>query len=122
QSPEPAMTPAEALQRCLLAAFPDRVARRREMSGRRGVMVGGRGVHLADASAVTEADLFVWVDVDAGTSEAVVRQASAVKRDWLDSKLFAVRDDVMFDARSGRVVALRRYCWDGLVLDDVELA
>ncbi len=122
RSPVPQMTSAEALQRCLLAAFPDRVARRREMSGRRGVMVGGRGVRLADESAVAEAELFVCVDVDAGATEALVRQASAIQRDWLDPALFAVRDDVTFDARSGRVVALRRSCWDDLVLDEAALA
>jgi len=122
QSPAPQMTSNEALQRCLLAAFPDRVARRREMSGRRGVMVGGRGVRLADESAVAEAELFVCVDVDAGATEALVRQASAVERDWLDPALFVVRDDVTFDARSGRVVALRRSCWDDLVLEEAALA
>ena len=115
-------TPDEALQCCLLAAFPDRVARRREMSGHRGVMVGGRGVRLAVESAVTEANLFVCVDVDAGRTEALVRQASAVDREWLDSKLLVMRDDVTFDAKSGRVAAVRRTCWDDLVLDEVALA
>ncbi|MBI3866614.1 MAG: ATP-dependent helicase HrpB [Planctomycetia bacterium] len=111
----------EALQRAVLAAFPDRVARRREMSGRRGVMVGGRGVRLADESAVTASELFVCVDVDAGTTEALVRVASAVDRDWLDPKLLETRDDVTFDPRSSRVVALRRTCWDDLVLDEAAL-
>jgi ATP-dependent helicase HrpB len=115
------MSPDEALQRALLAAFPDRVARRREMSGRRGVMVGGRGVRLADESAVTASELFVCVDVNAGTTEALVRIASAVDRAWLDPKLLEVRDDVTFDPRSSRVVALRRTCWDDLVLDEVAL-
>jgi ATP-dependent helicase HrpB len=85
-------------------------------------MVGGRGVKLADESAVGEAELFVCVDVDAGATEAIVRQASAVKREWLDPKLVSVRDDVTFDARSGRVVALRRTSWDDLVLDEVPLS
>src|SRR5262245_38185408 len=116
------MTSDEALQRALLAAFPDRVARRREMSGRRGVMVGGRGVKLADESAVGEAEFFVCVDVDAGATEALVRQASAIRREWLDPELLTVRDDVTFDARADRVVALRRTCWDDLVLDEVALA
>lgn len=115
-------TSDEALQRCLLAAFPDRVARRREMSGHRGVMVGGRGVKLAVESAVTEAKLFICVDVDAGGSEALVRQASGVEREWLDPKLLEVRDEVTFDSRSGRVAAVRRTCWDDLVLDEVALA
>jgi ATP-dependent helicase HrpB len=116
------MSNDEALARCLLAAFPDRVARRREMSGRRGVMVGGRGVRLADESAVSEAELFVCVDVDAGATEALVRQASAIKREWLDPKLISIRDEVTFDARSQRVVAVRQTCWDDLVLDEVALA
>jgi ATP-dependent helicase HrpB len=115
------MSDDEALQRALLAAFPDRVARRREMSDRRGVMVGGRGVRLADESAVTAAELFVCVDVDAGTTEALVRMASTIDRTWLDPKLLEVRDDVTFDPRSSRVVAFRRTCWDDLVLDEVTL-
>ena len=116
-----ALSADEALQRCLLAAFPDRVARRREMSGRRGVMVGGRGVRLADESAVSEAGLFVCVDVDAGGTEALVRQASAVEREWLDPALISVRDQVTFDARNQRVVAARQTCWVDLVLDEVPL-
>jgi ATP-dependent helicase HrpB len=118
----PASTSAdEALQRALLAAFPDRVARRREMSDRRGVMVGGRGVRLAVESAVTASELFICVDVDAGTTEALARMASAVDRSWLDRRLLEIRDDVTFDPRSSRVVALRRTCWDDLVLDEVSL-
>ncbi|MSR57477.1 MAG: DEAD/DEAH box helicase [Planctomycetaceae bacterium] len=114
--------PDEALQRALLAAFPDRVALRREMSTDRGVMVGGRGVRLAVESAVTDAPLFVCVSVDAGRTESLVRQASAIRREWLDPQLLATRDDVAFDRRSGRVTALRRTCWDDLVLDEVALS
>jgi ATP-dependent helicase HrpB len=121
ESSSPA-TADEALERCLLAAFPDRVARRREISGRRGVMVGGRGVRLADESAVGEAELFVCVDVDAGANEALVRQASAIQREWLDPQLVSIRDEVTFDPRSQRVVAFRQTCWDDLVLDEVALA
>ena len=44
----------DAILRALLAAFPDRLARRREPGSRKGVMVGGRGVKLAPSSHVTE--------------------------------------------------------------------
>lgn len=111
----------EALQRALLAAFPDRVALRREQSTDRGVMVGGRGVRLAVESAVTEAKLFVCVDVDGARADALVRQASAIERSWLDLDLLVTRDVVAFDARSGRVNAFRRTFWDDLVLDEVAL-
>ena len=54
----------EAVQRSLLAAFPDRLARRREPGSRKGIMVGGRGVRLAPSSGVTEPELFLCVEVD----------------------------------------------------------
>src|SRR5262249_58692672 len=78
-----AVPEGEAVQRALLAAFPDRVARRREAGGRRGVMVGGRGVRLAPSSGVTGPELFVCVDVDAGQRETLVRQAAARGREGL---------------------------------------
>src|SRR5262249_54047333 len=85
QAPRPAATLSadEALMRALLAAFPDRVARRREAGSRRGVMVGGHGVRLAPSSGVTESELFLCIDVDASQTETLVRQASSVQRDWL---------------------------------------
>jgi len=74
-----ALSPDEALLRSLLAAFPDRVARRRE-PGRPARRHGRRrGVRLAPASGVTESELFVCVDVDASQTETFVRQASAVQ-------------------------------------------
>ena len=118
----------EALLRAVLDAFPDRLARRREatpgVSGtipvpsRRGVMVGGRGVKLWDTSAVSDAELFVCVDVDAGSGEALVRQASAVSRDWLPTQFLTTTVDVEFDARTDRVSAIRRTRWNGLILDE----
>src|SRR5262249_31571295 len=44
----------EGVLRPLLAAFPDRLARRRKPGSRRGVMVGGRGVRLAASCGVSE--------------------------------------------------------------------
>ena len=55
---------AWAALRGLLAAYPDRLTRRREPGSSRGRMVGGRGVRLAEESAVTEAPLFVCVAID----------------------------------------------------------
>jgi len=71
----------EALGRAVLAAFPDRLARRREPRSRKALMVGGRGVRLADQSAVAERELFVAVEVDAAGDDALVRIASGVERD-----------------------------------------
>jgi ATP-dependent helicase HrpB len=108
----------EVLLRSLLAAFPDRVARRREPGGRRGVMVGGRGVVLAPSSGVLESELFVCVDVDASRTEALVRQASAVQRDWLPLPLVSAVTEVMFSEHTERVTARRRLRYEDLLLEE----
>jgi ATP-dependent helicase HrpB len=108
----------EALLRALLAAFPDRLAKRREANSPRAVMVGGRGVKLAPSSRVRQAELFLCLDVDGSGSEAIVRSASAVDRGWLPIEMLTVGIDVFFDEPSGRVQARRRVCWDDLILEE----
>ena len=112
----------EAVLRSLLAAFPDRVARRRKPGGRRGVMVGGRGVYLAPSSAVIEPELFVCVDVDASKTETLVRQASAVQRDWLSPDRVTITTDVTFDDETERVTARKRLRYHDLLLEETPAA
>ncbi len=108
----------EALLRALFVAFPDRLARRRERRSDRGLMVGGRGVRLSDASAVTEPELFLCIDLDAGTQDAFVRQASLVEREWIDPGRLIERVDTTFDTERGRVVARKLLCFVDLVLEE----
>jgi ATP-dependent RNA helicase HrpB len=108
----------EPVLRAILAAFPDRVARRRNPGGQKGVMVGGRGVKLAPWSGVKESELFVCVDVDAGQSEALVRQASAVRRDWLPPAQVVTSIDVEFQPASGRISAKKRVRFLDLLLEE----
>ena len=108
----------EALLRALLAAFPDRLAKRRELNSPRGIMVGGRGVKLAPQSRVTQAELFLCLDVEGSGSEALVRSASAVDRSWLPDEMLTIRVEVFFDEPSGRVQARRRVSWDDLILEE----
>lgn len=112
------------LERALLAAYPDRLARRREPSGRRGVMVGGKGIVLARESAVQREPLFLCIDMGAGRrgerSEALVRQASAVKAEWLSPQELHEETVVDFDSTRGRVVGNRRTRFYDLVIHQVE--
>jgi ATP-dependent helicase HrpB len=108
--------------RSLLAAFPDRVARRREPGSPRGVMVGGRGVQLAPSSQVVGPELFVCVEVDAGRTETLVRQASAVQRDWLPPDQVSVSQEVTFDPATERVTARRRLRFQDLVIEETPAA
>src|SRR5205807_8787348 len=111
-----------ALLQALLTAFPDRVTRRREPGGRRGVMVGGRGVKLAASSGVTEPELFLCIDVDGRGVEALVRQASAVQRDWLAKELLSATVEVAFDEAAERVTAKKRWRFDDLILEETPAA
>jgi ATP-dependent RNA helicase HrpB len=108
----------EGVRRALLAAFPDRLARRREPGSRRGVMVGGRGVRLVPSSGVTESELFICVDVDAGSKETLVRQASGVERDWLPAELLSTGIEVFFDPATERVAARKRTHFEDLVIEE----
>lgn len=106
------------LLRALFAAFPDRLARRREPGSPRGLMVGGKGIVLGPESAVREAEFFLCLDVDASKGEARVRQASAVDREWIDSAQTRSTVDVIFDAGAERIAARRRIRFEDLILEE----
>jgi ATP-dependent helicase HrpB len=112
------LTNDDVILRALLAAFPDRVIRRREPGSRRGLMVGGRGVRLAPDSAVTESELFLGIDVDAGQAEALVRQASAVRREWLPPERVHTAIEVEFDPAAEQVRARKRVRYEDLLLEE----
>ena len=115
----PSIDADEAVRRAILAAFADRVARRRDATGRRAVMVGGRGVRLHERSAVGDAPLFVCVDIEeTGKAESLVRQASAIERDWLPAAALSAAIEVEYDPERKRVVAYRRMRYFDLVIDE----
>ena len=119
---DPSLSEEEAFLRAILAAFPDRLARRREPGSRRGVMVGGRGVRLADEVALADEELYVCVDLDAGAGEALVRQASAAERGWLPPEQLITTTLTEFDEPSGKVVARKRIAFDSLILEESQAA
>ncbi len=100
-------------------------------------MVGGRGVELADTSAVRDAELFVAVELTertgrgtggdgsaaggAGGGEARVWIASAVERAWLPAARRTTATEVELDPRRRRVVAVRRSRYEDLVLAEDEV-
>jgi ATP-dependent helicase HrpB len=110
--------PDEAMLKALVAGFPDRVARRRDVAGDKGLMVGGRGVRLGPRSAVQNAPLFLCVDIDGAGTDAMVRQASEVMREWLPTSLIRTGDELFFHPTQKQVVARRRVVFDDLVLEE----
>lgn len=110
--------PDQALLRALVAGFPDRVAKRRDATGDKGLMVGGRGVRLGPRSAVQKSPLFLCIDIDGAGSDATVRQASEVRREWLPESSISVSDVLFFHPTQKQVVARRRVSFDDLVLEE----
>ncbi len=108
----------DRLKHALLAAYPDRVAKRRTPSGDRGVMVGGRGVRLDGRSSVRRGELFLCIDVDSKGTEATVRLASVIEEDWLDPHLIREVDEPFFNPSPKAVVARRRRYFDDLLLTE----
>lgn len=108
----------EAILRAIAVAFPDRIAKRREPGSDRGLMVGGRGVRLAARSAVTQPPLFVCVDADGGGTEAMVRQASEVRREWLPADQIRTTEELFFHPTQKQVVARKRTWFADLLLDE----
>ncbi|NNM84308.1 MAG: ATP-dependent helicase HrpB [Phycisphaerales bacterium] len=114
-------TKREALLRLLLAAFPDRVCRRRANDPKRAAMIGGRGVVLGPQSGVLRPEFFIAVDVtfdpNKPRGEGVVRMASAIQPEWLtDSAVYQERQLATWDQTSQRVVGLRQICYGELVM------
>jgi ATP-dependent helicase HrpB len=121
-SPLPGSDADEALLRALLAAYPDRVVKRRDGDVRRGRMVGGRGVRLHPGCGVTQGELFLAADVTNDPQEALVRQASSIQRDWLDPDL--VRSEIItaFDPDAEQVVARKVLSYEDLPLEESSAA
>ncbi len=116
---------AEAVRRCVLAGFADRVVRRRAQRSPRGVMVGATGVVVDESSVVRDAELFVAVELDRGgrgeRREARVRVASAVRRAWLEEMFpdsMRREAELVFDEERERVVERVRELYQDLVLDE----
>lgn len=113
----------EAVRRMLLAAFPDRVCRRRQPSSRQALMVGGRGVRLTNQSAVSDGELFVAVElVELGKSEASVRQASTIAKSWLPEAQTQTSIDAFYDSSKQKVMAMKRTRFDDLIIEETVTA
>lgn len=110
----------EALARCLLAGFPDRVAQRREGDPMRAVLANGRGVRIDPKSQVKQAPLFLALDVDAGKrqerAESWTRQATAIQEAWLVSQHLREEKEISFDVQRERVVGLQKTLYQQLCL------
>ncbi|MFH1027519.1 MAG: ATP-dependent helicase HrpB [Pseudomonadota bacterium] len=90
----------DLISRLLLAAYPDRVARRRVGGGDGYLLANGRGARLSPRSAVRVAEYVVAVALDGGSqAEALIHLAAGVA------------EDIVRDERSGHIVREASVSW-----------
>jgi ATP-dependent helicase HrpB len=109
------------LLRAVLAAFPDRVARRRE--GDELLLAAGGAARLAPASVVRQARFLVAVDVEDRPDRGLplVRLASAIEPEWL-LDLFpdrvVERTFLEWNRAAERVESVQALCFDALTIEE----
>lgn len=120
----------ETAMRLLLASHPDRVARRRRPSEPTARLVGGKGVQLANFSAVERSELFVAIDSyepagsRGGTSargDAQISIASRIEREWLEGLFgssIAKDSKISFDPESRAVQKLTATFYRDLAIEE----
>ena len=115
-------TTDEALQRCVLAGFPDMVAMRLDQGTLRCALVHGRRGVLARESVVST-PLLVAGEVREveirGEVETLITLATAIREEWLRELFpdgFSESSDVFFDSSLRRVLAKRQTRFHDLVL------
>lgn len=125
------LRPAPKAARCLdedsamlmsvLAAFPDRVGKRRVARGADVVLAEGGAVKLSPSSVVHDAQWMVVVEAEEARGAVMARAASAIEPDWLlDLYSERVREvrTVRFDESAERVDVWSALLYDNLALEE----
>ncbi|MDH3603895.1 MAG: ATP-dependent helicase HrpB, partial [Candidatus Tectomicrobia bacterium] len=114
----------DAIRKCILTAFIDQLALRRDQGTLRCDLVHARRGELARESAVRHNSLFVAAEIDEiehahQDLTVIIRQATAVEKEWLVDLYpdeWTERTDVTFDATGKRVAARQLTLFRDLVL------
>ena len=101
----------EQISRLLVAAYPDRIARRRAAGSDGYLLVSGRGARISGRSAVKAAEYIVAMSLDAGNqAEAVIHLAAEISESVIRKERYGHiwrESQVSWDEREGRVNACR---------------
>ncbi|HKO48214.1 MAG TPA: helicase-related protein, partial [Polyangiaceae bacterium] len=113
------------LLRCLLSAFPDRVARRRRRGERELVLASGGVARLSEQSVAVDPEFLLAIDVEeqrgASSNQTTVRLASAIEPDWLledfESRV-VLTDELEWNASAERVDRVEKMTFGAVVFDE----
>jgi ATP-dependent helicase HrpB len=113
----------DAFRRAVLAAYPDRVARRRAAGSDRVLLASGTGARLGRESGVVGHEYLVAIDVGASSAdpsgEATIRMACGLEREWITPTSITVEH--WFDREAGRVRARRVARYDAIELSSADV-
>ncbi len=115
----------EFLQKCILIAFSDQLARRCDKGTLRCELVHGRTAELARESVVRDAELLVAAEITEigqtrGQTGVLLNLATAVQEEWLEELFpddFHEERAPLYDTSIKRVVVERRRMFRDLALD-----
>lgn len=118
----------EALRTAALAAFPDRVAKRRKPRSRELQLAGGGSAVLSPSSVVRDAEFLIAVDAEerkevGGRKPAgiLVHLASAIEIEWLAGlfpEAILETTELRWNEAASRVDESRRTCYLQMVLEE----
>jgi ATP-dependent helicase HrpB len=115
----------EFLQRCILTAFSDQLAKRCDKGTLRCDLVHGRTAELARESVIRDAELLVAAEITEigqtrGQTGVLLNLATAIQEEWLEELFpedFHEERVPQYDTSIKRVVVERRRMFRDLVLD-----
>ncbi|HET7545601.1 MAG TPA: ATP-dependent helicase HrpB [Polyangiaceae bacterium] len=117
------------LLRCLLAAFPDRVARRRRRGERDLILASGGVARLSEQSVAVDPEFLLALDVEeqrgASSSQITVRLASAIEPDWLLTDFESavkLTDELEWNSVAERVERVEKMAFGAVVFDEARSA
>ncbi len=105
------------------AAYPDRVARARDASGRY-LMANGRGAYFAEPQALSKAEFIVAAELDGAERDARIFLAAPIEREDIERQFrdqIEERSEIVWDEREQAVRARKERRFRAVVLRSEEL-
>ncbi len=129
KSPPSLKLAEEALLIAVLAAFPDRVAKRRRAGSRELLLAGGGSALLSVESVVYDPQLVVAVDAEErkekalpGTTNPIIRLASGIEPEWIAGlfpESIVQKTELIWNDRGGRVEEIRKTSYGHISLEEI---